>query len=393
MQRYFYISNAFDEGVKRHRSITGDSPAASGKIISICRSVREQGGKATVVSLGRGRQGGSWKWHPAVIRRPEGVPIIYAAYFDAPLVTHIVSAFSMLMVLLRVARRNSVLIFYNYLAYYVPTLIVSRLLGRRCILDLEDGFRSDDRTWKGRLNLFLLTTYNIFCNGGAMLASSTLIDQTRLRPTIVCYGAATDVPCCKNWHESPLQVLFGGALFKDTGAELFLDTLNLLVTEHRDVLCKFKIVVTGAGDMAEKIKETVLAKYHGFVEFRGAVSRKEYMEILHESHIGMCLKMPDMSMGMTTFPSKVVEMAAFGLLVVSTKVSDVPFLFSDRTSVLLKNASPEDLASVLVDIAKLPEKYGDIAFQGHKELTELLSNQRVGAALLAFWKGQAPLQN
>lgn len=391
-QRFFYISNAFEESVKLQRSVSGDSPAASAKVIRLCRAVREQGGKATVISLGRCRQTGSWQWYPATIRRDKGVPIVYACYLDAPILTHFVSALSLFFILLKSTRRDSVLIFYNFLAYYAPALIINRLRGRRCILDLEDGCRNDERSLKGRLNKLLLKIHNVCCTGGAMLASSALISQTPLRPTMVCYGVAPWIQCNKDWHSSPLQVLFGGALCKDTGAKLFLDALNLLVTQRPGIGSELKIVVTGFGDMADKIRETAHARYQGFVDFRGTVASDEYVELLHESHIGLCLKMPDMSMGATTFPSKVVEMAAFGLLVVATKVSDVPSLFSDETGVLLNMACPEDLAAALLKIADSPKKHKNIALHGQRELTAMFSPERVGAAFLDFWRGSSSVE-
>ena len=386
-QRFFYISNAFEESVKRLRAISGDSPAASGKVIRLCNAVRTQGGKATIISLGRCRQRGSWKLYPATIRRIERVPVIYAAYYDAPLLTHFVSTCSLLFILLEITRRDSVLIFYNFLSYYVPSLILHRLTGHRCLMDLEDGCRSDETSLKGRINHFMLRIHNAFCDGGVMLASSALMEQTPLRPAMVCYGVAPVVQSNKDWRTAPLQVLFGGALFKDTGVELFLESLNLLITRRPDIVSKIRLVVTGFGDMSENIREAAHTHFKGFVEFRGTVSSKEYIELLHESHVGLCLKMPDMSMGATTFPSKVVEMTAFGLLVVSTKVSDVPSLFTEETGVLLNKACPEYLAQALLDIADFPEKHRNIALQGQRELTSVLSSQRVGAELLAFWKG------
>jgi len=386
-QRFFYISNAFEESVKKQRSISGDSPAASGKVIRLCHAVRTQGGKAIVISLGRGRQRGSWRWYPVTIRRTERIPVVYAAYYDAPLLTHLVSACSLFFILLKNSRCNSVLIFYNFLSYYVPGLIINRLMGRRCILDLEDGYRRDEASLKGHLNQFLIKIHNHYCNGGAMLASSTLIKQTPLRPNIVCYGVAPIVSHIKDWRLLPIKILFGGALLKDTGAELFLDAIGNIMSNNPAIASRLKITVTGFGDMSDKIQDTAETLYKGLVEFRGSVSNKEYIQILSESHVGLCLKLPDMSMGATTFPSKVVEMAAYGLLVVSTKVSDVPKLFSDKCGVLLSQATPQNLADILTDVASFPEKYQVIALRGQKVITTLLSPERVGAALLDFWSG------
>ncbi|MDA8414146.1 MAG: glycosyltransferase, partial [Desulfobacteraceae bacterium] len=360
------------------------------KVIRICHAVRAQGGKATVISLGRRRQIGSWKWYPASIRKTNGVPVIYASYWDAPLLTHVVSACSLLLILLKTSCRDSVLIFYNSLAYYVPSLIINRLMGRRCILDLEDGCRSDEKSPKGRLNHLLMRIHNHYCNGGAMLASSALMKQTPLRPTIVCYGVAPVAHSIKDWNSFPIKVLFGGALLKDTGAELFLDAMELLMSTNPSIGSKLKIIITGFGDISDKIQEAARTQLKSFIEYRGNVSNQEYIELLCESHVGLCLKLPDMSMGATTFPSKVIEMAAYGLLIVSTKVSDVPKVFSKECGVLLKQATPQNLSDVLTDIASSPNKYQEIALHGHEEITLSYSPQMVGSVLLNFWRGFSP---
>lgn len=377
----------FEESVKLFRSISGDSPAASGKVIRLCQAVRLSGGNVWVISLGRGRQKGSWKWYPSVVRRSEGVPIIYTAYFDAPLLTHFITTLSLFLILLRITNRNSVLIFYNFLIYYAPALVINRLCGRRCVLDLEDGFRSDERTIKRFLNHFLLGLHNMLCNGGAMVASSSLITQTTLRPNYVCYGVAPSVQFHKDWCALPLQVIFGGALLHDTGVELFLQTLEMLVFERSNITTRLKFIVTGFGDLSGQIKEFVETRYKDFVEFRGNISSLEYREILNQSHIGLCLKLPDRSMGATTFPSKVVEMAAYGLLVVSTNVSDVPNVLSDDSAVLLREAEPLALAQALKYISSNPTFARETAKKGQMRVATLLSAKKVGTELLRFWNG------
>lgn len=390
-RRYLYISNAFEANEKDKRLITGDSPAASGKVIGLCRAVRSHGGKASIISLGRGRQRGSWEWYPSVIRRVDGVPIVYAACLDAPIVSHLVSTISLLFVVIKIMKRESIAIYYNYLPHYVPCLISNRIMKRRCILDLEDGHRSDEKTLRGRINRYLLAIYNLLCNGGVMLASSSLIKQTSLRPFCICYGVVPSVNCITRWKEQPLQVLYGGQLCKDTGVDLFLESLAIIIKKGKGIKHKLRIVITGFGDMSVYLENEVRHKYNDFVEYRGALSKAEYIQLLRESHVGLSLRIPGMLMSTTTFPSKVVEMAAFGLLVVSTRVSDVPLLFSEKTGVLLNNASPEDLAAVLLSIVDSPETYRDIALQGQRELSSLLSPQRVGAELLNFWNGSDSL--
>jgi glycosyltransferase involved in cell wall biosynthesis len=125
-----------------------------------------------------------------------------------------------------------------------------------------------------------------------------------------------------------------------------------------------------------------------FLDFRGNVSTGEYRQILQDSHLGLCLKLPSSSMGATTFPSKVVELASNGLLVVSTKVSDVPLILDNSCAFLLGEATAQALANALTEIASHPEKSGATALKGQQKIAALLSEETVGAGLLQFWRGR-----
>ena len=92
-------------------------------------------------------------------------------------------------------------------------------------------------------------------------------------------------------------------------------------------------------------------------------------------------------MGATTFPSKVIELAAHGLLVVSTRVSDVPDIFDESTAFLLKEATPLNLANVMLDIANYPEKAHVVAINGQNMITSLCSYKKIGSELIQFWQG------
>lgn len=386
-KRFFYISNTFEDSLKKFRLISGDSPAASSKVIRICQAVKEQGANVIIISLGRKRQANSWKWYPAKVIRSGNIAFVYAAYFDAPILTHLISTYSLLLIILRFSNKKSVLIFYNYLLYYIPTLIVNKILGRKCLLDLEDGFRQDEKTLKSRINFVSLKIHNLFCNNGVMVASEALLTQTNIKPATVCYGVAPQIYTNKDWSAYPLHILYGGALLRDTGAEIFLDALEILFIKGKNISGKIKFIVTGFGDMSEQIKQITQTKFGSFVEFRGNVSSAEYIEILKKCQIGLALKIPSMSMGMTTFPSKVIEMAAYGLLIVSTKVSDIPKVFSDKTAVLLSVTTPIVLAEAINDILYAPLQYHELAIRGQHMIRTSLSPEKIGKDLIEFWSG------
>ena len=386
-ERFFYICNVFENSVKSQRNIITDSPAANSKVLGICAAVQDAGGCATILSLGRGRSVGSLKRYPATVRKFTNVPIVYVDHWDIPVLTHFVTLISLMVMMFRLTTKGSVLVFYNFQLHYVIALIAGRLFGRRCILDIEDGYRNDDKSLRNILNSILLSVFNACCSGGAMLASSSLKSQTNAACTYVCYGVANLVTQNKDWSLKKIQILLGGSLLRDTGAGLFLETLKLLQAQHPDSLDRLLFVVTGFGDYSALIRDAALGTMGKFLVFKGNVSNDEYKDIMAESHVGLCLKIPTSSMGATTFPSKVIDLAANGLLVVSTRVSDVPSIFDESTAFLLDAASPRFLADVLLEIISRPEKSREIAINGQNKIASLCSKEKIGTDLLHFWRG------
>lgn len=381
----YYVSNVFEESEKHHRGIITDSPAANRKVISLCQAVNRVGGNVEIISLGRGRVKGSGKSYPVRTACAGTVPITYVRFLDSPVITHFVTMVSLFFFVMRHTKKNSVYVFYNYYAHYVLALLFCRLTGRRCFLDIEDGCRRDERNFRSLPNRWLLWVHNFCCKAGVLLAATALKDQSHGQRSHICYGIAESSKNIREWSSAPLQVHLGGSLLKDTGVELFLESLRILIATTPGIFNKLNFVVTGFGSHASAVKEAAEGSMRGFLRFYGAVATEEYQTILKHSHIGLCLKMPDSSMGETTFPSKVIELASNGLLLVSTKVSDVPLLFDDSSAILLDSASPHELARTLAWIADHPDKASYIALTGQKKIVARFTEEKVGKDLLQFW--------
>jgi glycosyltransferase involved in cell wall biosynthesis len=386
-RRIFYICNAFDDSVKANRRITTDSPAASRKVYSLCRAARAAGGEVSILSLGRGGSKKTFDRFAGVASKRGAVPAVYLPFWDVPVVSHLVTALALAATVARLSRRDSVLIFYNYHPHYVGALFLGRLLGMRCILDVEDGY-VPGQGLRGRLGWLTLKIHKSLCRDGTMLASVGLRDETSLAPFYVCYGVAEPTRVFRNWSEPRLRVLFGGSLFEDTGAGLFLDAVSLLRNEHPEALQRLAFDVSGFGPYAAIIEQASRGPLAGVIHFWGSVTGAKYRELLRAAHVGLCLKLPSSGIGRTTFPSKVVEFASQGLLVVSTRVSDVPALFDDESAVLLAHPTPLALASAFREIVAQPERASDRAHAGQERLSSQLAPSRIGAELLRFWAGE-----
>ena len=386
-RRFYYISNVFEESVKRQRCITSDSPAATRKVTSLCRAVRLAGGDAEIISLGRGRNKGTWKSYPVVEIQSDSVPITYLRYLDAPVLTHLITMFSLLAVVINKSSKDSVFIFYNFFPHHLLALLFCWIKGCCCILDIEDGCRKDDKNIRNLPNSWLMKIHNVCCRSGVMLAATGLTKQSAGQRTYVCYGVADSFRNERDWLSGPLQIHFGGSLMEETGAVLFLEALDLLMSTNPEMINKLKFIVTGFGPYADVVKQVACGRMENVIEFYGNVSQIEYIDIIQRSHVGLCLKMPDSSMGATTFPSKVVELASNGLLLVSTRVSDVPMLFDETNAFLLDVPTPFALSKVFEKIVRNPENARNIAIAGQNKILSQLSEEKIGKELLQFWLG------
>lgn len=370
------------------RGIASDSPAATQKVLQVTSALRKTGVRAVALSLGRGRQQGSGKWYPARVVREQGVAIVYAPFFDYPVLTHLVSLIGLLPLILRLrsSHGSSAVLAYNRLPHYLLAMELARLLRLRRFLDLEDGdVQEGNSSWRRWFARGLSARFDRLCTAGGMLAASALGQQYAGRRTICCYGVATPVSDDRDWDAKPLVVLLGGTLQRTTGAQLFAEAISHLRASVRPGLDAIEFVVTGKGDMAPRLQ--ALAAQEGLpkVHFLGSVSRSDYLQAVRRAHIGLALKLPSSDLADTTFPSKVIELAAAGLLVLSTRVSDVPALFREDGAVYLDGESPQDLAERLLWLVAHRGAVARTAVRGQAYIAEACSPGKVGQLLKAFF--------
>ena len=100
--------------------------------------------------------------------------------------------------------------------------------------------------------------------------------------------------------------------------------------------------------------------------------------------MGLSLRIPGTELATTTFPSKVVEFASQGLLVLSTDVSDVSLLFDEDSAALIHEATPDALAHRIASIVENPDAHRRIAEQGRHVIEATCGRREVGARLIEF---------
>ena len=387
--RIVYLCGALDEATRRARNIDAANPAATQKVFGFCRALRQAGHRAIVLSLGRGRQNGSGAAYDACARRADGAPVIYARFVHSRWTTHLVSAFSLAVLVWRLRPRmrdRITLIAYNRLWHYVPALLLARVLGMRCFLDLEDG--SVNRGRPAVLRMFDRLAgrcFDALCNEGALLANNAVRSQTSIKRTLVWHGTTPGFGVLADWDLRPLGVILGGTLNDERGSGIFIEAVRLLMQQAPAARQTMRFFVTGHGPMCPALEQLAAAS-DGWVSFEGLVGRERYLQILGKCHVGLMLNLSSYDMGHITFPSKVLEYAAAGLLVISTDVSDVREVFENDAAVFLAGETPAALAAALIKVCSAPGTAAGTARRGCEQISAAFDPQRVANDIVRFFE-------
>lgn len=341
--------NAIEDTTRIHRCINTDSPAASRKVFMLCEALRLAGVKPYVISLGRGRANGSKVFYKRSVRCVGRIPTIYAPFCHIPFLSPLLTIIGQALIILRfVSCQNKAAIFYNRRLYYLPSLFLASLFRFNIVLDLEDGEVSLPRfKYLNRFKSSIL--YRVFdklCRNGALLACSALSSYTLARPTHCYYGISEKVTGVDRFSSDKISVLMSGTLSVDTGAELLLETIQIIASRLPILAKSLCFEITGMGPSLDKFSSLFNACDISNVFVHGRLSNAEYKSLLARCSVGLALKPPHGNLANTTFPSKVIEYASAGLLVITTDISDVRMLFDDTVLYVAPN-HPEILIKLL----------------------------------------------
>jgi len=387
MRYVFFLCNVLDDITRNQRGIFTDSPAASKKIMELCTAIQGKGTRCFIISLGRGKSGGLVKFFSGSVRTINSVPIIYAPYTTIPFFSELFSLLAPLAFIFRFRSRSiKSIVFYNPIPAYLPALFISTLLRFRRILDLEDGnVAVHKRKFLSGSRVFVERLFDYFCNGGALLACDYLAQFTSLRPTLTYYGVVNSrqVPCVNRFKAEHVRVLFSGTLEHETGAQLLIDTIVAMRAYPSDWSQKVIFEVTGKGTSLNSFIE--LAKHDQFpkVIVHGRTTNFEYQKILNRVDIGLSLKLSDGPYANTTFPSKVMEFASNGILVLTTNISDVHKVFGDEGALYLLN-SVENLKELIRGSVQDRIQMARIAKDGHRRVMNVGATGEVKKRLTQF---------
>ncbi|MBT0571751.1 glycosyltransferase [Curvibacter sp. CHRR-16] len=388
--RLLILCNAFDDATRIERGVTTDSPAGSRKVLLLAQALRKGAVSPWVLSLGRGRAGGKAKFYRACVRRIGGVPVVYAPFVTVPVLSEFVSLVAMIPIVLRLRKaRIKGALFYNRLTAYLPSLFVAAACGYRRFLDLEDGeVRAGQPSLRARARAVVGRIYDRMCPDGALLACSALNDWTKIRPTLCYYGTAVGDASVQRFTSGRLHILMGGALLPETGADLLIDAIGQLRVAQAPWAQNIQFEVTGQGVSLARFRELEVDQRFPLVRVHGRTTDKVYRQILASCDVGLALKLNEGALAHTTFPSKVIEFAAAGLLVLSTDISDVRKVMGEDGAVYLRKDDAGALNELFELLLMAPDRAKAIAQNGFMRAQEQCDPLRAGQTIARFLFGE-----
>lgn len=390
MKKIIIICNAVDDITRNERKITTDSPAASKKVFMLADALADANTHLEIISMGRGRPNNSFNFYMSKKIINKSVEITYLPFTHIRFLSELITFFYLAIAMVRAGigggYSDRAVIFYNRLPAYILALVMASFLGLKRIIDIEDGeiASAGKKNIKQKINYLVIKLYDFLCTDGALLACSALSSMTRNTHKICYYGTVSALSKSRFvFNRAPISVLLSGSLSDDTGANRLVNAIRSMRLESaRWENIRFDI--SGHGPSLQDFRELMEDNRFPSVYVHGRLSNTGYNDLLEKCDVGLALKPISGSLADTTFPSKVVEFASAGLLVVSTDISDVKLVLGVAGAAWLSTDCEEELIKTFDNILLNTRWAKDTLCRGRKSVCEKLDPASVQKKIREF---------
>ncbi|MEQ9891066.1 glycosyltransferase [Pectobacterium aroidearum] len=390
MKKIIIICNAIDDAVRSERDITTDSPAASRKVFMLADALAKTNVHVDIISMGRGKADGRFKFYNIKKIKNGNAHITYLPFthirFFSELLTFFYLAIITACSIAKGGYTDKAVIFYNRLPAYILSLFVSVIFRTKRIIDIEDGeiVSNEGKSLKKKVKSIVPWLYDTFCKDGAMLACSALSSMTKIEHTTCYYGTVSPV-LRENavFGSDNVSILLSGSLSEDTGAERLSSAIRLMRSDsHRWRNVQFEI--SGQGPSLDSFKNLMNEEGFPAVRVHGRLSNSDYHDLLVNCDVGLALKPISGALANTTFPSKVVEYANSGLLVISTDISDVRYVLGNDGAIFLSTDSEDEIINAFDKVIHDMAWSRKTAEEGKSNVLNLLAPECASNKLIDF---------
>ena len=363
--------------------------AAANKITGVVKALRDNNAKAYLISLPVLGKSINTIYAKSVIFRSRSGIQFFLPVFSNRYMRIIYGLICFGWFCLYKVKSNDRIIFYNHSIEYILGLIILCAKKNKPFLDIEDAPHSVERGWRWLISPFLFKIFYTLSRKKKFIISHELAAALNMSEYCVVYGAINnnlhELLALEIDHIEPLVIHYGGSLGKDTGIYEFCDAVIELYKLLPKDVCKINFVVTGYGERDEILSLQSKILLGGLqVDYYENMPQNEYFNLLKKCHIGLSLRAPESKLAKNTFPSKVVEITANGLLLISTMTSDIPRLFDNNSAILIKDLSADSLVESILWCLKNRNSLIKIAKNGQNIARKNFNSIYVGKEILNF---------
>lgn len=389
--RIFYIGMTTTEPYGRALGERFFSGAGERKMTSVTRAMRLVGLRAVILSIpcvGPQAQR-AFYWQP-VLTRGDGVPALFLPTARSPFLRKILGSVFLAAFAMRKIRRGDRVIFYNHALEYLIALLWFKIAGVKAYLDIEDAPGGDESGLRGVLSKISFWVIFKMTKDRKMVVADHVARALKLADYVVVRGVSLQNDGNRSWLKKPkwqalcdggdLELHYGGTLLRDTGVDLFCAALEELARYPNRLARPVVFKVTGVGeiDKVRELQSRIDPDGIVRVEVLPGLSRAEYEKEIGLCHASLSLREPGSHMANRTFPSKVIEITAAGLALITTDRGDVATLFGAETTFPVPDYSPSALAEIILAMAANPERVEHVARAGFALSNRTFSPRVIG---------------
>jgi glycosyltransferase involved in cell wall biosynthesis len=240
-------------------------------------------------------------------------------------------------------RDGDIILIDNFEWLYVLASWVARLRRRlRFVLDYEDGKHLIDK------GIYLLLARLAETLGRPLLSAAFLAApglQERLPKNLPVefvpgfYSAPPSRDRSHSDNRDLLRFIYSGVLDKTRGIDLLLSATDLLPPTG------WQLNITGFGELQEQVREHA-GRSNNRVIFHATLPPDRYGKLMRECDIGLnCQRISD-PISQVTFPSKIFTYFGAGLVVLSSRASEMPSVCGEAC-LYYDEESPASLAQAM----------------------------------------------
>lgn len=249
-------------------------------------------------------------------------------------------------------KRNEEIWVYHSLGYCKLFIWLKKIIGFKLIGEIEEIYQDvhQQTAATSAAEYKFHTICDKFVYPNALLNP---ICNPQNKPYLVVHGLYYTVPDMGvHFDDNDVHALYSGTFDPEKGGAQVAIEMTEYLPEN------FHVHITGFGNdkliaQLQELAKSVSAKSKAKLSFHGFISREELNELMQKCHVGLCTQPPHTKLNATSFPSKILNYMANGLVVLCGKNEAITKSAVGDMVSYYDSDNLKDIAEAVVEAAKI----------------------------------------